>query len=320
MNYPKTLAILLSLPAFAAAQVRCPVPAPKVTQQPTGNADTAEGLIATSFFSTRLVKGCAAITDLQGTPSWSYCQTGGHLFMTRAVPGGTFLLIGNQSFTDYTVGEINLAGATVNSITQATANSQLAALSQQQIIDFNHEAMRLPNGYTAIIAHNEALYTTVQGGTTQKPVDIMGDEVLVVDTNWNIVWTWNAFTCPNCAAKLPVSRTAILGEKCHPCAATQTGSCCPITLAATANDWLHGNSLAYDSTDGNLVMSLRSQDWVIKLAYPRRRRRRPHPLEPRQPGRLRHAEYAQYPIALVQPPARRRSLDRPQPEAAHPLR
>jgi len=45
------------------------------------------------------------------------------------------------------------------------------------------------------------------------------------------------------------------------------GGCCPITLASQANDWLHGNSLAYDSTDGNLIMSLRSQDWVIKIAY-----------------------------------------------------
>ncbi len=181
--------------------------------------------------------------------------------MTRPVPGGSFLLIGNQSFTDYTVSEINLAGDTLHSITQAAANSQLAALGQPQIIDFNHEAMRLPNGYTAIIAHNEALYTNVQGGTPQNPVDIMGDEVLVLDTNWNIVWTWNAFDW------LPVSRQAPLNEQCHPCAATQTGACCPVTLAPKANDWLHGNSLAYDNTDGNLIMSLRDQDWVVKIAY-----------------------------------------------------
>jgi arylsulfate sulfotransferase len=245
----------------ASAQVRCPVPAAKVTFPPTKAADTGENLMMTSFFTTDQVKGCAALTNLQGVPSWSYCIPGSHMFMTRPVPGGTVLLISNASFTDYSVSEINLAGTTLNSITEASANAQLANLGQQSIIDFNHEAMRLPNGYTAVIAHNESLYTDVQGGTPQNPVDIMGDEVLVLDTNWNIVWTWNAFDW------LPVSRAAPLGETCHPCANTQVGSCCPITLASQANDWLHSNSLAYDSTDGNLIMSVRDQDWIIKINY-----------------------------------------------------
>jgi len=264
LDYLKKFAVLLILVSntggLASAQVRCAVPAPDVLLQPTKKADTGDGLILTSFFSQKGIQGCVALTNLQGTPSWSYCQNG-QMFMTRAVPGGTVLVITNQTYTDYAVDEINLAGTVLNSITEASANSQLAALGQQPIIDFNHEAMRLPNGYTAVIAHNEALYTNAQGGTTQKPVDIMGDEILVLDTNWNVVWTWNAFDW------LPVSRTAILGETCHPCAQTQTGACCPITLASQANDWLHGNSLAYDSTDGSLVMSLRSQDWVIKIAY-----------------------------------------------------
>ncbi|MGC9952077.1 MAG: aryl-sulfate sulfotransferase [Bryobacteraceae bacterium] len=262
MTHSKTfnplLALAVAVAATASAQVTCPVPAPNVTLQPTQNADTGDSLILTSFFATAQAQHCVALTNLQGVASWTYCKNG---MMTRAVPGGTVLLVGKQSFTDYVVSEINLAGTTIHSIDEPSANAQLAKLSQQSIIDFNHEAMRLPNGYTAVIAHNEALYTNVQGGTTQNPVDIMGDEVLVLDTNWRIVWTWNAFDW------LPVSRTAILDEKCHPCADTETGNCCPITLAAEANDWLHGNSLAYDSSDGNLIMSLRDQDWVIKIAY-----------------------------------------------------
>lgn len=260
---------ILTLVAFAAmaaaaaasaqAQVRCTVPAPNEIYLPNKYADTGDGLIMTSFFSTAKAKECVALTNLQGSPLWSYCN-GGHLFMTRAVQGGTLLLISNDNYTDYLVSEINLAGTTINSITEASANAQLANVGQQSIIDFNHEAMRLPNGYTAIIAHNERLFTNVQGGTPQNPVDIMGDEVLVVDTNWNVVWSWNAFDW------LPVSRTAILKETCKPCSSVESG-CCPITLASQANDWLHGNSLAYDSTDGNLIMSLRSQDWVIKIAY-----------------------------------------------------
>ena len=261
MNYPKTLLVVTGLAAVCAGpagtQVRCPVPAANVAYQPNKYADTADGLIMTSFFTTKQAKGCVGMTNLQGAAKWSYCQ-GGHLFMTRAVQGGTLLLISNQNFTDYAVSEINLAGKKLHTISETAANSQLAALGQQAIIDFNHEAMRLPNGNTAIIAHNERLYTNVQGPGT---VDVMGDEVVVLDTNWNVVWAWNAFDW------LPVSRAAILGEKCKPCAQVETGGCCPITLASQANDWLHGNSLAYDSSDGNLIMSLRSQDWVIKIAY-----------------------------------------------------
>jgi hypothetical protein len=155
------------------------------------------------------------------------------------------------------VSEIDLSGNTVHTLTESSANTQLAALGQQSIIDFDHEAMRLPNGYTAVIAHNERLETNVQGSGT---VDVMGDEVLVLDTNWNIVWTWNAFDF------LPVTRTAILGEICKPCNQFARG-CCPIKLASQANDWVHANSLAYDPADGNLIVSLRSQDWVVKISY-----------------------------------------------------
>ena len=267
MNRALIFAILVSLPAIAAAQVNCTVPAANVPLQPTKHADTGASLLMTSFFDTAKTRGCVALTSLEGVPSWSYCKSGEHLFMTRAVPGGTVLLIENVTPAAYTVSEMNMAGATIGSITQAQANSQLTGLSQQSIIDFNHEAMRLPNGYTAVIAHNEALFTNAQGGTQQKPVDVMGDEVLVLDTNWNIVWTWNAFTCPNCATKLPVSRTAVLGERCPACYVGNVNGCCPVTLAPKANDWLHGNSLTYDSSDGDLIMSLRSQDWVLKLNY-----------------------------------------------------
>jgi hypothetical protein len=260
----KTFAILLGTATLCAWPAKsqpltsnCTVPAAKIALAPTNKADKGQAMILTSFFSRPGIKGCIAATDLQGTPQWSYCQAN-NLFMTRWVPGGTILTITNSSFTDYEVNEINPAGKIVHSYAQATANSQLAAASQQSIIDFNHEAMRLPNGYTAIIAHNERLETNEQGSGT---VDVMGDEVLVIDTNWNLVWSWNAFDW------LPVNRAAPLGETCHPCSSTQTGTCCPITLAAQANDWLHGNSLAYDSSDGNLIMSLRNQDWVIKIAY-----------------------------------------------------
>jgi len=184
-------------------------------------------------------------------------------FMTRWVPGGTILYITNKTYTDYSVHEMDLTGTVLHTYSQAEANHQLAKIGQQPIIDFNHEAMRLPNGYTAMIAHNERLETNVQGSGT---VDVVGDEVLVVDTNWNLVWVWNVWVW-NAFDWMPVSRAAVLGETCHPCLADGSRNCCAITLASTGNDWLHGNSLTYDASDGNLIMSLRSQDWIIKIDY-----------------------------------------------------
>jgi arylsulfate sulfotransferase len=261
MMHPKTLAALLTLAAaaiqLAAAQVRCKTPAPKVALAPTKRADTGDSQMLTGFFPYGQQKGCLALTGLKGAPSWSYCRPG-YMFLTRPVAGGDIYFISNTTSTYYTAQEMNLAGDILNSITEASANSQLATLGQQSIIDFNHEALPLPNGYTALIAHNERLYTNVQGPGT---VDILGDEVLVLDANWNIVWTWNAFDF------LPVSRPAVLGETCKPCPQIDLIGCCPITLAAQANDWLHSNALSYDSTDGNLVISIRNQDWIVKIAY-----------------------------------------------------
>jgi len=253
------VAILIACAATAAGQ--CSVPAVDVTLPPTTRADTGDSLLITSFFTTKDTKGSIALTNLEGVSSWTYCHNAEHTFMTRALPGGDLLVISNVDYKNYTVAEIDMSGNTLASLTEGEANAQLAKLGAQSIIDFNHEARQLPNGYIMAIAHNEQLSTTAQGGTPQNPVDIMGDEILVLDTNWRVVWTWNAFDF------LPVSRAAVLGERCKACSQGNSSGCCPVTLATKANDWLHGNSLAYDSTDGNIIMSLRNQDWVIKIDY-----------------------------------------------------
>jgi hypothetical protein len=99
--------------------------------------------------------------------------------------------------------------------------------------------------------------TQYQGGTPTSPVDILGDEVIVLDRNLQLSWAWNPFV------HLDVSRTAPLGETCTP-----TSMCKPLTAGfALANDWLHTNSVQYNPWDQNLVVSFRNQDWVIKVRY-----------------------------------------------------
>ena len=55
----------------------------------------------------------------------------------------------------------------------------------------------------------------------------------------------------------------MLGEICT----VLTAGCPPLSLGLRAHDWTHANSIDYQTSDGNLLISLRNQDWVIKIDY-----------------------------------------------------
>jgi hypothetical protein len=81
-----------------------------------------------------------------------------------------------------------------------------------------------------VLASVEQILTDVQG---PGPVDVLGDMILVLDSNLQVTWAWNSFD------HLDTSRQAILGETCG----LGAGGCAPFYLASTANDWTHGNAL-----------------------------------------------------------------------------
>src|SRR5262249_19633880 len=114
--------------------------------------------------------------------------------------------------------------------------AELAALGQHAITFFTHDAQRLPNGETAVLALT--LRTFDVKGT---PTLYQGDMVLVLDQNLQVAWVWDPFIWLN-VHRLP-------------------------TLHEGPSDWMHANSIAWSPADGNLIMSLRSQDWVIKIDY-----------------------------------------------------
>ena len=65
--------------------------------------------------------------------------------------------------------------------------------------------------------------------------------IIVLDQNLQVAWVWDSFQW------LDTSRLPTLGEG-------------PL-------DWLHGNSVDYSPEDGDLIVSLRAQDWVVKIDY-----------------------------------------------------
>ena len=193
-------------------------------------------------------------TDLYGNLVWFY--PGNITYITRPAPGGFFFLIAQKPSADASqqiLREIDLAGTPILETNAARINEQLLALGKRQITGFHHEVRRLPNGKILVLASTEQILTDVQG---PGPVDILGDMILVLDRDLQVVWTWDAFD------HLDPHRPATLGETC-----TQIGGGCPpFFLAPRANDWLHGNSLQL-TPDGNILYSIRHQDWVIKIDY-----------------------------------------------------
>jgi hypothetical protein len=190
-------------------------------------------------------------TDLSGNVIWYYSVP---LLLTRMEPGGNFF-----SLTNTTLTEFDLAGHETLQTNVNILNEQLAAKGYPVMTSFNaHETRRLPNGGFLLIGARDIVSTTLQGGTQQNPVDILGDMVLILDHNMQLTWAWDSF------AHQDVSRVATLNDKCY----HNQGAGCPAFNPAfpVANDWLHSNSVQY-TTDGNILLSERSQDWVLKINY-----------------------------------------------------
>jgi hypothetical protein len=77
--------------------------------------------------------------------------------------------------------------------------------------------------------------------------------LVVLGEDLQVVWTWDAFD------HLDVTRGPVLGELC-----AAGGGPCPLIGAV---DWLHENAVSWSPEDGNLLVSVRHQDWVIKIDY-----------------------------------------------------
>ena len=180
---------------------------------------------------------------------------------SRIVPGGTMLLVGSDGLTQSSsvtgsldvLREIDLAGDTVRETNVDAINAQLQTRGQEHIYELHHEALRLPDGNTAVLGQT---MQTING------TDVVGDMVIMLGSNFQVVWTWDAF---DYAQQISNGNPyhPVLGELCS------TGN--PAALCAvpdsSALDWLHTNAISYSSADGNLIVSLRHQDWIVKIDY-----------------------------------------------------
>ena len=201
-------------------------------------------------------------TDLNGNVVWYYQPYDGEGgYLTRAQIGGYFWFIGNPSTDPYQqpLREFDVAGNTLIETNVGRISEQLMAAGQPAITDVDHELRTMGNGNILMIGSTDA----VLGPDIQSGADIIYNILVVLNPGMQLAWSWNSVTCGNCATELPPTRAAILGETCT----TGQGGCPPLTPPNTiANDWLHGNS-AELAPDGSILMSLRHQDWLLKIDY-----------------------------------------------------
>jgi arylsulfate sulfotransferase len=195
-------------------------------------------------------------TDLNGNVIWtySYAHTQADLVQgAQLLPNGDVLMVisflsslnlPNEGSLIDEVREVDLAGNTVRSVTVADVDKKLASMpnlhdaqgTTYNFKSFHHDVVVLPNGHWVILADYAKGYSNLQGISGSIPV--LGDAIVDVDANGNPDWVWNAFD------HLDVNR--------H-----------PMNFA----DWTHANNMLYSTDDHNLLLSMRHQNWIIKIEF-----------------------------------------------------
>jgi hypothetical protein len=250
---------------FTTGAIPSTVKFPSITvpQLPGSGSDLDEGLVFQQVGRSAPNLPQPYVTDLSGNVVWYYApsqagfQAGIPALSADLVPGGTVLVTGTDSrapfpFSQDILREIDLAGDPVRETNLDAVNAQLVAMGYNTIDSFTHDATRLPNGQTAVIGLTER--TVNINGT---PTNYVGADIIVVDENFQVAWVWDSFD------HLDVNRGPILGETVQP-GVLDPDAAVPNLPAV---DWLHANSVNWSPADGDLTVSLRNQDWVIKIAY-----------------------------------------------------
>ncbi len=175
----------------------------------------------------------AAVLDNDGQVIWYYYDPAisGGAFPIRELDNGNFLVTMGTH-----VREVDLTGTVVREVTLDQINASLTSLGYSfQLDSIHHDLLRLSNGHWLLLANEWQQFQDLPGypGTTA----VIGDDLIEVDASGQPVWIWRAFD------HLDVNR--------HP---------------IWFPDWTHANALVL-RPDGNLLLSMRHQSWIIKIDY-----------------------------------------------------
>ncbi len=200
-----------------------------------------------------------AVIDLSGNILWTYSFPGtssqNDIQGVKMLPNGDVVMAFAPNSAVPLVGpidgsyivairEVNLAGDTVREVTVNDLNSELATATCAEchvtLADFHHEITPLPNGHWLVLANTLMnLSATSTPALTNAPAQaVLGDVIVDLDQNLRPVWAWNEFNH--------------LDPNRHP---------------MQFPDWTHTNAVIYSPDDGNILVSMRHQNWVVKVGY-----------------------------------------------------
>jgi arylsulfate sulfotransferase len=179
-----------------------------------------------------------AVTDLNGNVLWSYNPGIPGIVPNpiKLLPNGHFLMQYGNGTTDgqfSVLREVDLAGTTIWEMSWTDLNTALSAATcpgcNITVVGTHHDFVMLPNGHLIVLAATQQ----VVSGTA-----VTGDVIIDLDQNHKPVWLWNEFD------HLDVNRR-------------------PMGFP----DWTHTNAVIYSPDDGNLIISIRHQNWLVKVDY-----------------------------------------------------
>lgn len=219
----------------------------KVTRNPSVNVQQSgvELLDMVALGTTNLE---AAVADLDGNIIWYYDLGSPDVFAfpIKPLPNGNMLINVTGSVTSngtttgvYDLREVDLAGNIVRDLPMPQLNTKLQAAGFSPLQGggaVHHDVLALPNGHWVLIANTVKYFTDLPGypGT----LGVVGDVLIDLDPDWNPVWMWSSFD------HLDVNRH-LFGLP----------------------DWTHSNAVIYSPSDGNLILSMRNQSWILKIDY-----------------------------------------------------
>ncbi len=216
---------------LAAAKV------PVVTATTTPGMTPQSGVELLDMVAGSATAAPVAVADLGGNVLWTY-NPGLSLQANpiKLLPNGHFLVNFSASApngANSILQEVDLTGKLIWQMTAAQLNTALAAATcagcNIVVTGTHHDFVMLPNGHLIVIAGTQQ----VVSGTT-----VTGDVVIDLDQNHNPVWLWNEFD------HLDINRR-------------------PMDYP----DWTHSNAILYSADDGNLIISIRHQNWLVKIDY-----------------------------------------------------
>lgn len=209
-------------------------------------------------------------TDLDGNIVWYLPSTD---FLTRISPGGRLMVLAegansvNSMRRHQIVREYDIAGGVVRETNIGRVAEQLERFGihsdcrkggKECVSGFHHEALRLSNGHVLAIAGLERMMPAGTQGS-KDPVDVLGDIVVDLDEELQVVAVWNLFD------HLDLKRASLYNATCK--IGPGSGGCPAIFLAETANGWTHSNALNYIPSTGDFLISMPEQDWVLKVDW-----------------------------------------------------